>query len=218
MHIIGCIKFLRAPVLYSAEKSHEARLPYTAAFIVHSPPLQIQFSLHFVFTFTQRKREGTIFVPKLSNDITDVLYSTYGPCKNVEDQLLLKYKAVIEVFEKLQHTSPFCRFLVRTYAEFWDIGFDNDNDDEVQARAKLPSSFLLEFMLETGRLRKMSADGKKSEFPKRCEYHEHTTEEKKQACRRNWRIETAAAKAAKRARDEEKKAIGESAKKKQKPT
>ncbi|KAJ9656209.1 hypothetical protein H2201_008621 [Coniosporium apollinis] len=64
----------------------------------------------------------------------------------------------------------------------------------------------------------MSADGKKSEFPKRCEYHEHTTEEKKQACRRNWRIETAAAKAAKRARDEEKKAIGESAKKKQKPT
>lgn len=88
----------------------------------------------------------------------------------------------------------------------------------MQDRQKLPSSFLLQFMVETGRLRSVArAEGKEADFPERCELHEHATKEEKKACPRNWRIQEAAAKAAKRALDEE-EGIIKRPMKKQKPS
>jgi len=105
-------------------------------------------------------------VPELRKHAMDSLHYAFG---DPGDSLLPTYPVIIKAFSNLPPTAPMCQFFIDIYARRWHK--DEDNEEEITARADLPKDFLAGLMIKMADVvKELARSGTKPQMPDRSEY------------------------------------------------
>ena len=96
----------------------------------------------------------------------------------IKSRIHFRYPVVIYAFENLPSDNPILQFMVDNHCRWFRSDLDTEGNERLQRRDELPPSFLMRVMMRYSDI--VNGTDNKTVA---CDYHEHKTDEEREACK-----------------------------------